>query len=377
MATGTQESALQFDVGPAHEPGAVPPMFSICIPQYNRTRHLLLALEALAKQSCTDFEVCISDDRSTDGHGELLRRALRESGLSVRYRFQSRNLRYDGNLRSAIALSRGRYCLLMGNDDCLNGPEALDSLREAIETHANPSVAIGDFADWRSGIPARRILATRLHEGGPGAALKGFRNASFVSGVALAGEPARSLATARWDGSEMYQVYLLCRIVASGGALLQVAKTLVLKDIFVAGEHVDSYADEARLDPCPIVQRDKPLARLPALVADSISEGAQLEGRQRRRCNFAVARQLYAFTFGYWLVEYRRRQSRAYALGVAIALAPSRACREVDLGVAGRAAIWSLFAGVVGVAMLMPLPVFSKLRRALYRLAKSNSGRNG
>ena len=43
------------------------PTFSICIPQYNRTSFLLEALKTLNEQDFKDFEVCISDDCSTDG----------------------------------------------------------------------------------------------------------------------------------------------------------------------------------------------------------------------------------------------------------------------------------------------------------------------
>jgi len=364
-------SSQDFDAGPDGGTDAAP-TFSICVPHYNRTRHLLVALQSLAAQTYRDFELCISDDCSTDGRGEQLRRALRASRFAVRYRLQPRNLRYDGNLRSAIGLSRGRFCMLMGNDDCLNGPEALATIRRALETYRSPSAVITDFADWRSRLPARRVLETRALGGGPAAALAGFRNASFVSGVVLAGDQARALATERWDGSEMYQVYLLCRIVSAGGALLQISEPLVLKDIVVEGEHVDSYVDEPRLDPCPIVLRDKPLARLPALAGASIVEGARLRGASLRRCHFAVARQLYIYTFAYWLIEYRRIQSRAYALGVAVALSPSRACRDLELGAAGRAAIWTWFLAVVCAAMLMPLQLFSRFREALYRRAKSN-----
>src|ERR1700686_3638620 len=95
------------------------PFFSICIPQYNRTSFLILALRALALQTFKNFEVCISDDCSNDGRQAELEQALREFGLRYAYRQQAKNVGYDGNLRTAISLASGCYCLLMGNDDCL------------------------------------------------------------------------------------------------------------------------------------------------------------------------------------------------------------------------------------------------------------------
>ena len=49
------------------------PYFSICIPQHNRTSFLIEALRTLDRQTFRDFEVCISDDASTDGREADLR----------------------------------------------------------------------------------------------------------------------------------------------------------------------------------------------------------------------------------------------------------------------------------------------------------------
>jgi len=38
------------------------PLFSICIPQHNRTSFLIEACKSLQSQTFTDFEICISDD---------------------------------------------------------------------------------------------------------------------------------------------------------------------------------------------------------------------------------------------------------------------------------------------------------------------------
>jgi len=58
------------------------PFFSICIPQYNRTEFLIEACKSLAGQTFKNFEVCISDDCSTDGMEQELLDYLTTSGLS-------------------------------------------------------------------------------------------------------------------------------------------------------------------------------------------------------------------------------------------------------------------------------------------------------
>src|SRR4051812_15316998 len=102
-----------------------PPFFSICIPQYNRTSFLIEACRSLSVQTFRDFEVCISDDCSTDGREAELGAFLQQSGMTFVYRKQERNSRYDGNLRAAIGLACGRYCFLLGNDDALASTETL------------------------------------------------------------------------------------------------------------------------------------------------------------------------------------------------------------------------------------------------------------
>ena len=73
------------------------PLFSVCIPQFNRTRRLLLALDVLQRQTFRDFEVCISDDVSNDGMAGQLREFLDASTLrSVMVRQPGIQRRYHG-----------------------------------------------------------------------------------------------------------------------------------------------------------------------------------------------------------------------------------------------------------------------------------------
>src|SRR5688500_1835906 len=116
------------------------PFFSICIPQHNRTSFLIQALRTLAAQTFRDFEVCISDDASTDGRESDLLGFLESSGLQHKYVRQEKNLRYDGNLRAAITMASGRYCFLLGNDDGLVSEESLQHVAEAIRAHDTPAV---------------------------------------------------------------------------------------------------------------------------------------------------------------------------------------------------------------------------------------------
>ena len=59
------------------------PFFSVCIPQFNRTDHLLVALRTIAAQRLRDVEICISDDVSPEGRHQDIVQCLEETGLDV------------------------------------------------------------------------------------------------------------------------------------------------------------------------------------------------------------------------------------------------------------------------------------------------------
>ena len=100
------------------------------------------SMPVLKRQTRQDFEVCISDDCSTDGRAGELQQLLRQLQIAFVYRRQPKNSRYGANLRGAIALASGEYCLLMGNDNCLAEETTLESLRTSLRNHPKTGVAI-------------------------------------------------------------------------------------------------------------------------------------------------------------------------------------------------------------------------------------------
>jgi hypothetical protein len=344
------------------------PYFSICIPQHNRTSFLLEALRTLAAQEFRDFEVCIADDQSTDGREGEIVDFLRTSGLSFAYRKNARNLRYDGNLRAAMDLARGRYCLLHGNDDCLKDAGTLQRLHDLLEANGRPAVALMNFEDWTTGEVTRRVAATALLPGVPETAAAHFRNVAFVTGVTLEREAVQAHATARWDGSEMYQMYLMARIISLGGTLLEIGESMVRKDIQVDGEMVDSIARVAVIKPCPIIPRLLPLTQIARVVTDGIAPA--LEVPARRKLNARILRQLYIYTFPQWVVEYRCMQSWKYAVGLVLGLRPRVVCEGIEIAPTSRISIRLLYASGSLLGLSIPRWLYVGMRPFLYALAK-------
>lgn len=342
--------------------------FSVCIPQYNRTSFLIEALKALMRQSFKNFEVCISDDVSNDGRHDELQTFLAGSGLKYTYVWQGTSLRYDANLRASVALAKGRYCLLHGNDDCLKD-DAMEKLHRAIVQHGHPAVVIPNFEDWQSGVVTRRIRRTGLGGSGPGVAVTHYRNVAFVTGVILETNSAHALTTPKWDGSEMYQMYLMARMIATGGQLLTLEESLVRKDIRIAGEEVDSYARRLRLHPCPITERKPPFVQIGRLVADAVEPG--LGPSNKNAVLRKLIAQLYLFTYPFWIFEYRRVQSWRYALGICLGIRPRNVFSGLPLNRRSEMGLRLLYASMCAAGLLMPVSLFDKAKPTLYRLAKS------
>ncbi len=319
-------------------------------------------------QTDQDFEICISDDCSTDGRAHELEAFLCSSGMSFKYFRQEKNLRYDANLRAAISLASGRYCLLMGNDDCLADDSVLSRLKYLLEPHPEVGVAILNYEEYAERIRYRRAARTATCAGGPDIASIVFRNLSFVSGVVLRRDRAVANTTAKWDGSEMYQMYLGCRILAEGYDLLEVSDFAIRKGIALRGETVDSYAAKAVEKRCPIIERPIPLARLAGLVCDAIEPHCQ---NRRMLLSAKVYGQVICFTYPFWILEYRRVQSWRYALGVCLGMRPRNLFAHHRPPFVSQLFLSALYGITTTVGLTLPSKLFFANLSMLHRAAKA------
>jgi len=348
----------------------IEPFFSICIPQHNRTSFLLECLRSIASQTCRDVEVCISDDCSTDGRQSEVQDFLQSSELSFVYHTQTQNSRYDGNLRQAISLARGRFCFLLGNDDALAGSDSLVRLRQDMEANGPAGVVIADFEDFVSGQRALRIRETRNYGAGPDVAAGHYRNFSFVSGVVLERRAAHAAASSKWDGSEMYQTFVGCRLIASGLSLLELDRSVIRKDIQIPGMKVDSYSTRPPAKEVGIVERRLPLSMLGRVVIDAV-EPHIADPWQRTRIAERVLLQLLLFTYPFWIVEYRRVRSWRFAAGVCLGMRPKVVAEGVRLGWFRRLRVYAAYCFMTACGLLAPLGLFRRFQSFFYRIAKS------
>jgi glycosyltransferase involved in cell wall biosynthesis len=123
------------------------PAVSICIPAYNHARFLGTALESALAQTYADFEIVVSDNRSTDHTREIVGGFARRDDR-VRYCVAPRHVEMHSNFNRCLELARGRCIKFLCADDLLE-PRCVEHLLGELE--ADP--------DTRLVASARRVFS--------------------------------------------------------------------------------------------------------------------------------------------------------------------------------------------------------------------------
>lgn len=108
---------------------------SICIPTYNRSKHLLNCLNSiyLAKKNSTiNFEVCISDNGSNYDVKKITE--LYDKKIKIKLNVNKENLGYHPNLLKTTYLASGEFVWAIGDDDLLM-PHSLKKIEALFEKY--------------------------------------------------------------------------------------------------------------------------------------------------------------------------------------------------------------------------------------------------
>lgn len=108
------------------------PLFSIIVPVYNKEDYLYECVESVLNQTCSDFELILVDDGSTDSSPDICDKyAISDSRIKVVHK-------ENGGLVSArkagARLASGQYILNIDSDDCIV-EHALDTLKGVIDKY--------------------------------------------------------------------------------------------------------------------------------------------------------------------------------------------------------------------------------------------------
>jgi abequosyltransferase len=194
--------------------------FSICIPAYNRARHLEALLDSIFAQDYRNFEVVICEDSSPE-RGSIAAIVQRYSDHypdTIRYYENTRNLGYDANIRNLVARAKGEFCFFMGNDDLMCSG-ALAHVDDILRRHNNVGVVLKSYA-WFDHIPKainqeiRYFKGERVFAPGREAISICFRRSGVISGYIVDRDAAHDSATDAFDGTLYYQMHLTASVLS-------------------------------------------------------------------------------------------------------------------------------------------------------------------
>lgn len=131
-------------------------MISIGIPTYNRAPYLEGCLWSIGEQSWLksltsldwgNIEILISDDCSSDGTENLVKRIIGDSDLNIKYYRRPKNLGDIANFLFLAEQATGDYFMWLGDDDRLH-PEFLDKLHYCIRPTNQHNIENRLFPDF-------------------------------------------------------------------------------------------------------------------------------------------------------------------------------------------------------------------------------------
>lgn len=196
------------------------PLITVCIPCYNRAEVLPALLDSVLGQSFDDFDVLVREDGSPErgAIAAVVRDYQRRHPGRVTYVENDTNLGYDGNIRALVDAAGGEYCLFMGNDD-LMCEGALAVVADILARMPGTGVVVRSYASF-DGTPEnidqtfRYFPEERVFPPGVDAVAAAFRRSVVLPGMVVRREDAQAVATDRFDGVLLYQLWLVGRLAA-------------------------------------------------------------------------------------------------------------------------------------------------------------------
>jgi abequosyltransferase len=201
------------------------PLISVCIPAYNRPEVLGELLDTIVLQNYSDYEIVICEDKSPKRKeiGEIVKGYMEKYPNRIAYFENPENLGYDANIRNLIAKAEGTYCLFMGNDD-LMCEGTLEKVAGALTRHPDIGVMLRSYAAF-DGTPDNIVQTFRYFEketffpAGESTISTIYRRSVVIPGMVLHRAESLKWSTDQFDGTLLYQLYLVANILVTKNAV--------------------------------------------------------------------------------------------------------------------------------------------------------------
>lgn len=191
-------------------------LFSICIPSYNRPQELRQLLESVDYSQSENFEIIICEDKSPKR--EEIRQQVRDfqskSNYEVVYVENEANFGYDKNLRTLINTAKGNFVIFMGDDDTFI-PNALDKFALYLKERLDYGYVLRSYRNIYTDGSVENFQyfdSDRDFQPSNETYISLFDKSVFISGFTINREYAKNFETDQFDGSLLYQLYLLAEV---------------------------------------------------------------------------------------------------------------------------------------------------------------------
>ena len=117
------------------------PKISVCIPVYNHEKYIAQCIESVISQDYQNIEVIISDNCSTDGTADIIKRYL--SDTRVRFYHNETNLGMVRNTEILLNYIKGDFAAILSSDDYWSDLTFLSQAVDRINAHEDVIMVCG------------------------------------------------------------------------------------------------------------------------------------------------------------------------------------------------------------------------------------------
>lgn len=230
------------------------PLLTVCIPAYNRASLLAPLLDSILSQNFNDFNILICEDGSPERSAiaGVVQAFQQIHHGRIQYEENTVNLGYDGNIRRLVERANGQYCVFMGNDD-LMCDGALEAIAAAIQRQPECGVVVRSYATFDVNpkhfnqvyryFPDEHVLPA-----GAQAIFTAYRRSVVIPGMVINRDAALAVATDRFDGTLLYQLYLVGMILAKRSVIF-VPQIIALRRDGTPPDFGNSAAEQGKFVP--------------------------------------------------------------------------------------------------------------------------------
>ena len=206
-------------------------VLSIAIPTFNRAAWLQLCLTQLLPQLAATgngVEVTVYDNASPDSTQEVVQSFIAQ-GFPLSYFRNVENIGSDRNIAQCFNLAKGRYVLILGDDDVLLDG-ALQKILALLGTGDYGAIFVNAYGydiDFIEEQPIQFFAGKKTYSDANEFIKKCFVRATFISSLLINKSSCRDLDANKFVGTSLVQTYLFYEAILSRPLSVYVSEYLL------------------------------------------------------------------------------------------------------------------------------------------------------